>query len=64
MQRILHEPTIRLKGLGERGDSAHGQLQLVRELFGLEGSAVAGDSPAAGDDAVVADLDAHRRASS
>jgi glutamyl-tRNA reductase len=31
--RILHEPTIRLRGLG--GDRGHASLELVRELFGL-----------------------------
>ena len=36
MQRLLHEPTIRLKGLSEHGGSGHGRLQIVRELFGLE----------------------------
>jgi glutamyl-tRNA reductase len=34
MQRLLHEPTIRLKSLEET--ASHGRLQLVRELFGLE----------------------------
>ncbi|HSD80441.1 MAG TPA: glutamyl-tRNA reductase [Solirubrobacteraceae bacterium] len=34
MQRLLHEPTIRLKALEEAGD--HGRQQVVRELFGLE----------------------------
>jgi glutamyl-tRNA reductase len=34
MQRLLHEPTIRLKSL-ER-DGGHGRVQLARELFGLE----------------------------
>jgi glutamyl-tRNA reductase len=38
MQRLLHEPTIRLKGLSEQGGSGHGRLQIVRELFGLEGA--------------------------
>ena len=32
MSRLLHEPTIRLRSLGERG---HASLELVRELFGL-----------------------------
>jgi glutamyl-tRNA reductase len=32
--RLLHEPTIRLRTLGEQ--QRHGRLQLVRELFGLE----------------------------
>jgi glutamyl-tRNA reductase len=31
MQRLLHEPTIRLKGEG-----GHGRVQLARELFGLD----------------------------
>jgi glutamyl-tRNA reductase len=40
MQRLLHEPTIRLKTLGH--DAAHGRLEVVRELFGLsEGAAAA-----------------------
>jgi glutamyl-tRNA reductase len=30
MQRLLHEPTIRLK------ESAHGRQQVLRELFGLD----------------------------
>jgi hypothetical protein len=30
MQRLLHEPTIRLK------ESGHGRQQVLRELFGLE----------------------------
>ena len=42
MQRLLHEPTIRLKGLAEPGAPAHGRLQIVRELFGLDSSAGAG----------------------
>src|SRR4051794_170465 len=42
MQRLLHEPTIRLR------ESGHARVALVRELFGLEdGSAVEpGDEPA------------------
>ncbi len=36
MQRLLHEPTLRLKGLPETGTPAHGRLQIVRELFGLD----------------------------
>jgi glutamyl-tRNA reductase len=40
MQRLLHEPTIRLKTLGH--DAAHGRIEVVRELFGLaEGAAAA-----------------------
>jgi len=34
MQRLLHEPTIRLKALEDAGD--HGRQQIVRELFGLQ----------------------------
>jgi hypothetical protein len=30
MQRLLHEPTIRLK------ESGHGRQQVLRELFGLD----------------------------
>jgi glutamyl-tRNA reductase len=37
MQRLLHEPTIRLKSAGEDG-ATHGHQQLVRELFGLDAS--------------------------
>ena len=33
MGRLLHEPTIRLRGVA--GDRSHATLQLVRELFGL-----------------------------
>jgi glutamyl-tRNA reductase len=33
MSRLLHEPTIRLRSLGE--DRGHAGLELVRELFGL-----------------------------
>ena len=41
-QRLLHEPTVRMKAAG-----GHGRLQLIRELFGLdEGVAPAADSPA------------------
>ncbi|QEC46694.1 glutamyl-tRNA reductase [Baekduia soli] len=34
MQRLLHEPTIRLKSLDR--DGGHGRVQLARELFGLQ----------------------------
>jgi glutamyl-tRNA reductase len=34
VNRLLHEPTIRLRSL--EGDSSHGRLALLRELFGLE----------------------------
>jgi glutamyl-tRNA reductase len=47
MQRLLHEPTLRLKG-GDDDASVHGRQQLLRELFGLEDGAVPADEPAAG----------------
>jgi glutamyl-tRNA reductase len=34
MNRLLHEPTIRLKSLG--AERRHGSVQLLRDLFGLE----------------------------
>jgi glutamyl-tRNA reductase len=38
MQRLLHEPTIRLKAIEDEG--GHGRQQVLRELFGLlEGTA-------------------------
>jgi hypothetical protein len=41
MQRLLHEPTIRLR------ESGHGRVELVRELFGLDaGPAEATDASA------------------
>ena len=40
MSRLLHEPTIRLRSLGE--DRGHASLELVRELFGLREDAEAG----------------------
>jgi glutamyl-tRNA reductase len=40
MQRLLHEPTIRLK------ESGHGRQQVLRELFGLEDSPAAAEAPA------------------
>jgi glutamyl-tRNA reductase len=36
--RILHEPTLRLRTLSE--DHRHGRLQVARELFGLDDGAV------------------------
>jgi glutamyl-tRNA reductase len=43
MQRLLHEPTIRLKSLEREG--GHGRVQLARELFGLEESAADASAP-------------------
>ena len=34
MQRLLHEPTVRMKGLEHSG--GHGRLAVLRELFGLD----------------------------
>jgi glutamyl-tRNA reductase len=51
MQRLLHEPTIRLKALDEGG--GHGRQQLVRELFDLDDGAPAeADAADAGGDNV------------
>jgi glutamyl-tRNA reductase len=52
MQRLLHDPTLRLKALDE-GSAGHGRLQLVRELFGLPDAAAGGAAPA--DDGAPAD---------
>lgn len=48
MSRLLHEPTIRLRGIGEDGAGAHGSLELVRELFALREDAPAEPRAAAG----------------
>jgi glutamyl-tRNA reductase len=45
MQRLLHEPTLRLK-TADREAGGHGRQQLLRELFGLDEQAAA-DAPAA-----------------
>jgi hypothetical protein len=44
MSRLLHEPTIRLKGLDP--ERSHGSVKLVRELFGL-GAGEAAEAEAA-----------------
>jgi glutamyl-tRNA reductase len=36
MNRLLHEPTLQLRTLGE--SRSHARLQIMRELFGLEGA--------------------------
>jgi glutamyl-tRNA reductase len=41
VNRLLHDPTIRLKEL--RGERAHAQLQFLRDIFGLPGDAERGD---------------------
>ncbi len=47
MGRLLHEPTIRLRSLGEdhtqKSTGGHASLELVRELFGLREDAPAQD---------------------
>jgi glutamyl-tRNA reductase len=43
MSRLLHEPTIRLRSLGE--DRGHASLELVRELFGLREDASPDQEP-------------------
>jgi glutamyl-tRNA reductase len=43
MQRLLHEPTIRLK------ESAHGRQQVLRELFGLDDAPAAQGEPESSD---------------
>jgi glutamyl-tRNA reductase len=52
MNRLLHEPTLRLRTMTE--GRSHGRLQIMRELFGLEG-APEGDEPIA-DDLATGDL--------
>jgi glutamyl-tRNA reductase len=67
MQRLLHEPTIRLKTMQE-GDpthpgGSHARLEIVRELFGLQGqTGAAAEQPA--DDNVRPLSERPRRASS
>jgi glutamyl-tRNA reductase len=57
MQRLLHEPTIRLKSVDR--DGGHGRVQFARELFGLaEGIA---DVPAEASAAAEADVRPLRR---
>ncbi|MCU0258418.1 MAG: glutamyl-tRNA reductase [Solirubrobacteraceae bacterium] len=60
MQRLLHEPTIRMKALEQGG--GHGRLAVLRELFGLDEVPT---EPAAGEDtgAPAADVRQLRRRS-
>jgi glutamyl-tRNA reductase len=55
MSRLLHEPTIRLRSLGE--DRGHASLELVRELFALRDEAPV-EEPGASELAEVHDLPA------
>jgi glutamyl-tRNA reductase len=59
MSRLLHEPTIRLRSLGS--DRGHASLEIVRELFGLQGDAAAQEEPAT-ELAEVHELHEHRGA--
>ncbi len=53
--RLLHEPTVRIKGLADREDS-YVYVSVLRELFGLDTGAEAEDAGAE-----VTSLDDHRR---
>jgi glutamyl-tRNA reductase len=46
VNRLLHEPTLRLKGAVD-GDRSYVYVQALRELFGLEVDTPLGESPAA-----------------
>jgi glutamyl-tRNA reductase len=47
MQRLLHEPTVRLKSTDDNA-AGHARQQLLRELFGIDEGAPAGDEATAG----------------
>jgi glutamyl-tRNA reductase len=57
VNRLLHEPTIRLRGLS--GEHGHASVELLRELWGLSGDAPARDQGA--DLAEVHSLEGRRR---
>jgi hypothetical protein len=56
MSRLLHEPTLRLKG--SEGDRAYVYVDALRDLFALDGSDAAGEPEQSAD---VASLDEARR---
>jgi glutamyl-tRNA reductase len=56
VNRLLHEPTLRLKGSAGHDDS-YVYVQALRELFGLEVESALGEPPAA----EVTSLDARRQ---
>jgi glutamyl-tRNA reductase len=56
VNRLLHEPTVRLKGLADR-DDAYLRVSALRELFGLD----VGTEPEVAGSADVASLDERRR---
>jgi hypothetical protein len=65
MARLLHEPTIRLRGLeDERGGAGgHGSLELIRELFALREDSAA-EQPGSGPGEELAEVhDLERRRS-
>jgi glutamyl-tRNA reductase len=47
MQRLLHEPTVRLKSTDDNA-AGHARQQLLRELFGIDEAAPAADEATAG----------------
>lgn len=55
VSRLLHEPTMRLRGVGD-GEASYLHVQALRDLFGLEPVALEGDAPAE-----VTSLEARRR---
>jgi glutamyl-tRNA reductase len=57
--RLLHEPTVRIKGLADRED-AYLQVSALRELFGLDAGTEVDDESGGSD---VASLDERRRRS-
>jgi glutamyl-tRNA reductase len=57
MQRLLHEPTIRLKSVDR--DGGHGRVQFARELFGLAEGVP--EAPSVHEDADAADVRPLRR---
>jgi glutamyl-tRNA reductase len=59
VSRLLHEPTLRLKGAVE-GDRSYVYVQALRELFGLEVESPLGESAAA-PPAQVTSLEERRR---
>ena len=55
VQRVLHEPTVRIKALSDADANhpGHGRLEIVRELFGLEsGSHGGAEEPSGRGDAL------------
>jgi glutamyl-tRNA reductase len=54
VNRLLHEPTVRLKEL--RDDRVHARMALIRDLFGLADEDVAGDEEQLPDDTELAEV--------